>query len=182
MNNTIFQYSSAIIGALAVLAVAYVFVRKYTFQMPGFGLLIAGTVLIGLPVWQSAKLSWNKEHGFDFEFVTKQLQALNAKLNDVQTASAQATTELKGIASNIDKVRTTTTFDFASRVAANSPEHKNAVTDKLKPLSSSAAFDPAAAETLAKDPQLQGWIKNAELLSKKVEESLAVTKVPPPEG
>jgi hypothetical protein len=182
MNNLIFQYSSAVVGALAVLAVVYVFLRSFSFKMPGFGLLTAGVILIGLPVWQSAKLSYKKGEGFDFEFVTKQLQALNAKLNEVQTLSAQATTELKGIASNVDKVRATTTVDLASRVAATSPEHKNAVTDKLKPLSSSAAFDPAAAETLAKDPQLQGWIKNAELLSKKVEENLAVTKVPPPEG
>ena len=73
MNNTIFQYSSAIVGALAVVAVTYVFVRSFSFKMPGFALLVSGTILIGLPVWQSAKLSWDKERGFSLEFVTKQL-------------------------------------------------------------------------------------------------------------
>ena len=182
MNNPIFQYSSATVGALAVLAVIYVFIRTFSFKIPGFGLLVAGVLLIGLPVWQSGKLSYKKGEGFDFEFVTKQLQALNAKLADVQAASVRTGTELKAIASNVDKVRATTTVDLASRVAATSPEHKSAVDDKLKPLSGTS-LDPATAEILAKDPQLQNWIQNAELLSKKVEEqTLALTHPPPPNG
>ena len=115
MDSLILQYGSAIFGGLAILSVCLVFVRKHTFGFPGFGLLVAGTVLIGLPVWSSAKFAWDKEGvQFEFQMIVQQLSNLENQMQQSQFDDSEVRVALSQISESIEKVQATSNVSLAT--------------------------------------------------------------------
>ncbi len=104
MDSLIFQYGSAVVGGLAVVSVCIVFLKAHTFERAGFGLLFSGTILIGLPVWSSAKFAWNSE-GLNVEFrtISQKLENLQSKVESSSMTSAQIKTELTQLSNAVEK-------------------------------------------------------------------------------
>ena len=191
MNQEVFLYSCAGVGAIAVIAVAYVFIRTQTFKTPGFGLLLSGTILIGLPVWSTAKLSWNKD-GFNLEFETlkRTLAALDTKLTTINTASEKASadikalanasqnanTDLKAIAANVSKVRATSNLAFATRLLPATTGGYDFATE-LGP-EFTTGFINAPKLNLIFSDSLKKAIYNTELIADKVQKEVPLSSLP----
>ena len=108
MNSLIFQYCSAVVGGLAILSVCIVFIRQQTIKKEGLGLLVVGTILIGLPVWSSAKIAWNQK-GFEIEFetITQKLSNLERQVELSGSANNEIKSEIIQLTSAIKKVQST---------------------------------------------------------------------------
>jgi hypothetical protein len=126
MNSLIFQYGSAIVGGLAVLSVCLVFVKVHKYEKSGFGLLICGTILIGLPVWSSAKFAWNSD-GLELEFktISQKLDSLETKIASSGVVSSEVRTELARLAKAIQKVQTTSNLALATFASSPSLSKAN---------------------------------------------------------
>ncbi len=88
-----------IIGAGAIAAVSWVWVRKQTFGTGGIGLSIVGVILVGLSVWKSVEVSYS-----DGNLVVR-LQKLEQRLGQVAEASSAVTQEVQKLTDSANTTR-----------------------------------------------------------------------------
>lgn len=103
----IFQSCSAIVGGLAVLSVCFIFVKNNTFEKAGLSLLVAGTILIGLPVWSSAKFAFDA-NGIQVEFST-----IVQKLEGLEQKASSSSVEIEKLTSAVETVQETNNWTLA---------------------------------------------------------------------
>lgn len=93
-----FLIASCGIGAFAIVTVGIVFLKKNTFKWPGAAMLLAGVLLIGLPVWRTMDIAWDKA-GFHMKFETleRRLAAVDKKVEAASASTLTASQELAAI-------------------------------------------------------------------------------------
>jgi hypothetical protein len=104
--NNFFLYTSCLVGAAAICSVIYVYVRQHTFKIPGMAMVLAGVILVGLPVWANMSISWT-EAGFQMEFETlkRDLATLNGSVNEAVANSESISTEMASLDSKLSEVK-----------------------------------------------------------------------------
>ena len=88
-----------IIGAVAIGAVCWVWVRKQTFGTGGIGLSIVGVILVGLSVWKSVEVSYTNGN------LVVRLQKLEQRLGQVAEASSAVTQEVQKLTDSANTTR-----------------------------------------------------------------------------
>jgi len=173
MNSLIFQYGSAVVGGLAVLSVCYVFLKAHAFEKSGFGLLVSGVILIGLPVWSSAKFALNSD-GLKFEFKTiaQTLASLETKIESSGVVNTEIKTELIQLAKAVQKVQAANNLSLAT--FASSPYLSNSKSPLANAYSILATgTEPVEVGTLIKNPgKVLTILKNTEALTEKINENI----------
>lgn len=88
-----------VVGAVAIAAVCWVWVRKQTFGTGGTVLSIVGVILVGLSVWKTVEISYTNGS------LMVRLQKLEERLGQVAEASSAVTQEVQKLTDSANTTR-----------------------------------------------------------------------------
>lgn len=103
-------FAGIIIGSIAILAVAFVWIRKQTFGVGGSVLCSVGVVLLGLSVWTTMKIEISQQ-GISWEFqrqlatVLEANQALTEEVQVLARNNEAAREQLSALTNTLQETR-----------------------------------------------------------------------------
>lgn len=92
------QWTGLVIGAVMLVIICIVHVRRERFGLGGAMLTVFGALLVGMSIWESAKFSFSPDGGFGAEVtrLQEQVEALSGEVSSVQAETrALADTNLR---------------------------------------------------------------------------------------